>query len=103
MTETRRSIHGLGLRVKVRLPDFFHMQRCEHHALRIPKGYLLTRSERLRELLRHIQHHGNRPKVTIRQSHARASALVIRAREESAQRRKPAVEQELEIAKLFGR
>src|SRR5579864_4089257 len=103
MTETRRSKHGLCFRVKVRLPDFLHMQRREHHALCIPKGHLLTRSERLRELLRHIQHHGNRPKLTIRQSHARASALVVREREESAQWRKPAIEQEFEIAKLFGR
>ena|SRR5579862_8030918 len=103
MTETCRSKHGLRFRVKVRLPGFLHMQRREHHALRVPKGHLLTWSERLRELLQHIQHHGDRTKLAIRQSHARASALVIRAREESAQWRKPTVEQELEIAKLFGR
>src|SRR5579864_6970860 len=103
MTETRRSIHRFGLRVAVRLPNFVHMKGRKHHAFRVSKGHLLTRSERLRKLLRHVQHHGNRPELSICQPHARADTLVIGARKESSQRRKSSIQQELEITKLSGR
>ena len=97
-----RTEHLLGLLHPVGTPDLFDVERRKHDALGVTKSEGGSGLESFRARFVDIQGDGNRPERSVRQPHALTHAPVIARRHESAERRKTAVHEQLEVAHLAG-
>src|SRR6266436_2887899 len=99
MTKTGGVEYGLRFLATIRFPNFFHMQQRKHYSFGIAQGDLaLCRRKRFRQIFGHIQSDGDWPENTAREAHLIANTLVVGLGHEASQRRKPSIEEKLEIA-----
>ena len=97
------SVAHLCFRHPVGLPNLIHMQSGKHDSFGVPRGDNTACADGLCELLGYIQHNGNQPHEAILQAHGATHAVIVGARHESAQGRKTAAQDRLQVAKLAGR
>ena len=84
----------------VRRPDIADLERREDDSLEVPKCKLVTALDSLREFLGDVQRDRYRPEHTTRQAHTTHDRIVVGLVQKSVQRRKGAIEQQFDIAKL---
>ncbi|MEJ7707798.1 MAG: hypothetical protein WKF82_11360 [Nocardioidaceae bacterium] len=89
-TEDRRSLSP-----QIGLPGLCQMESGNHHSLRITQCERPGALRRLDHILRQVEHDGDGPQGAIGQSHGLAHCRVVVGTEESSQRRKPSVREQL--------
>ena len=103
MLGIRCTEHLFGLLYPVRMPDLFYVERRKHDTLGVTKSDRGSDFESVPEGLVDIQGDGNRPECSVSQPHSLTHAPVFGRSHKSAERRKSAVHEQLEVAHLAGR
>ena len=93
--------HGQRFGLAVGLPDVFHAEHGEHHALGVAQSDLAAAGRQfLGEIFRDIQRDRHGPKRAVGQPHVLTHAFIVGAVHEPTQRGEPAAHQQFQVAKL---